>query len=236
MTARPKSRWPTGGVVTTPGGAAERGWHSRGGGAARPKGQTARSRDVVKDVAIGYNPGCSRRGGRAVECGGLENRCASQEVPGVRIPPSPLRDDPNGGSNSPGWLLLRSSSSAPSRHGLLTSSAVTLTKPVRLSGVVSEDTDGAVGLDPNSVDAFRSDRDCYSGLLGGVNAASRPGADSNRFAFPLLPANKPAAYSAISVWLVAISARTIGVRERRGPMVVETPRPCSITGPQHTLH
>ena len=38
---------------------------------------------------IRYNLPCSRRGGRAVECGGLENRYASQEVSGVRIPPSP---------------------------------------------------------------------------------------------------------------------------------------------------
>ncbi len=30
-----------------------------------------------------------RRGGRVVECGGLENRCGGDSTPGVRIPPSP---------------------------------------------------------------------------------------------------------------------------------------------------
>jgi hypothetical protein len=32
----------------------------------------------------------SRRNGRAVECGGLENRCPGQPGPGVRIPLPPL--------------------------------------------------------------------------------------------------------------------------------------------------
>ncbi|GEM_PF-2234024 len=34
---------------------------------------------------------CSRfwRGGRVVDCGGLENRCPPSGGPGVRIPPSP---------------------------------------------------------------------------------------------------------------------------------------------------
>ncbi len=29
-------------------------------------------------------------GGRAVECGGLLNRCTGKTVPGVRIPPAPV--------------------------------------------------------------------------------------------------------------------------------------------------
>ena len=32
-----------------------------------------------------------RRGGRVVECGGLENRCSPSGEPGVRIPLSPQR-------------------------------------------------------------------------------------------------------------------------------------------------
>ena len=34
---------------------------------------------------------CRRRNGRAVECGGLENRCSPYGEPGVRIPLSPHR-------------------------------------------------------------------------------------------------------------------------------------------------
>jgi hypothetical protein len=33
-----------------------------------------------------------RRNGRAVECGGLENRCPATVGPGVRIPLSPLKE------------------------------------------------------------------------------------------------------------------------------------------------
>ena len=42
-------------------------------------------------VRIPLSPrgGCARRDGRAVECGGLENRCPPAGGPGVRIPLSP---------------------------------------------------------------------------------------------------------------------------------------------------
>ena len=41
----------------------------------------------VPKLSYGYNSWC---GGRAVECGGLLNRCTGKTVPGVRIPPAPV--------------------------------------------------------------------------------------------------------------------------------------------------
>src|SRR5438876_4283922 len=51
----------------------------------------APARSVAAAEAIGWAP---RRGGRAVECGGLENRYPSLGGSRVQIPPPPLEQSP----------------------------------------------------------------------------------------------------------------------------------------------